>query len=107
MATFQNVMDDARIILNDEVSELNPIPRYTEAQLLSYARSALIEARRVRPDLFLSNLTTSFASYTVSTTIPISDDYLLAMVDYVVHRAELRDDEFAVDGQKSIEFKKS
>ena len=64
---------------------------------MSYARSALIEARRVRPDLFLSNLTTSFASYTAASTIPISDDYLLSMVDYVVHRAELRDDEFAVD----------
>jgi hypothetical protein len=106
MATFQNVMDDARIILNDQVSELNPIPRYTEAQLLSYARSALIEARRVRPDLFLSNLTTSFASYTVSTTIPISDDYLLPMVDYVVHRAELRDDEFAVDGRSATLYQK-
>jgi len=99
-------MDDARIILNDQVSELNPIPRYTEAQLLSYARSALIEARRVRPDLFLSNLTTSFASYTVSSTIPISDDYLLAMVDYVVHRSELRDDEFAVDGRSAALYQK-
>lgn len=106
MATFQNVMDDARIILNDEISTLNPIPRYTESQLLSYARSALIEARRVRPDLFLSNLTTSFASLTAVSTIPITDDYLLPMVDYVVHRSELRDDEFAVDGRSAALYQK-
>jgi hypothetical protein len=106
MATFQTVMDDSRILLNDEITALNPTPRYTEAQLMSYARSALIEARRVRPDLFLSNLTTSFASYTAASTIPISDDYLLAMVDYVVHRAELRDDEFAVDGRSASLYQK-
>ena len=106
MATFQNVMDDARVLLNDEITALNPDPRYTEAQLMSYARSALIEARRVRPDLFLSYLTTSFAAYTASSTIPISDDYLLPLVDYVVHRAELRDDEFAVDGRSATLYQK-
>jgi hypothetical protein len=106
MATFQTVIDDARVLLNDEVSELNPDPRYTEAQLMGYARSALIEARRVRPDLFLSNLTTSFASYTAASTIPISDDYLISLVDYVAHRAELRDDEFTVDGRSSILLQK-
>lgn len=106
MATFQTVIDDARVLLNDEVSELNPDARYTEAQLLGYAKSALIEARRVRPDLFLSSLTTSFAGYTVSSTIPISDDYLVSLVDYVVHRAELRDDEFTVDGRSSILLQK-
>lgn len=73
---------------------------------MGYAQSALIEARRVRPDLFLSNLTTSFSSYTVSSTIPISDDYLIALVDYVVHRAELRDDEFAVDGRSTFLMQK-
>jgi hypothetical protein len=106
MATFQTVIDDARVLLNDEVSELNPDARYTEAQLMGYARSALIEARRVRPDLFLSNLTTSFASYTAASTIPISDDYLIALVDYVAHRAELRDDEFTVDGRSSVLLQK-
>lgn len=106
MATFQTVMDDARVILNDQITALNPDPRYTEAQLMSYARSALIEARRVRPDLFLSNLTTSFAAYTAASTIPISDDYLLPLVDYVVHRAELRDDEFAVDGRSATLYQK-
>jgi hypothetical protein len=106
MATFQTVINDSRVLLNDEVSALNPDIRYTEAQLLGYAKSALIEARRVRPDLFLSNLTTSFSSYTTASTVPIPDEYLIALVDYVVHRAELRDDEFTVDGRSSVLLQK-
>lgn len=106
MATFQTVVDDARVLLNDEETEINPDPRYTEAQLLSYAVTALMEARRVRPDLFLSNLTTSFASYTVASTVPVADEYLVSLVDYVVHRAELRDDEFAVDGRSAVLLQK-
>ena len=106
MATFQTVVNDARVLLSDEVTDLNPEPRYTEAQLIGYAVTALSEARRVRPDLFLSNLTTSFSSYTVSSTVPIADEYLVCLVDYVVHRAELRDDEFAVDGRSAMLMQK-
>jgi hypothetical protein len=106
MATFQTVIDNARILLNDEVTENNPTPRYTEAQLLSYAVAALSECRRVRPDLFLSYLTTSFASYTAVSTVPITDEYIVSLTDYAVHRAELRDDEFAVDGRSSFLLQK-
>jgi hypothetical protein len=38
--------------------------------------------------------------------VPISDDYLIPLVDYVVHRAELRDDEFTVDGRSSVLLQK-
>lgn len=106
MATFQTVINDARVILNDQESEINPEPRYTEAQLLGYAVTALSECRRVRPDLFLSYLTTSFSSYTAESTVPIQDEYLVALTDYVVHRAELRDDEFAVDGRSAVLLQK-
>lgn len=106
MATFQTVIDDARVLLNDQVTELNPDARYTEAQLLGYAVTALSEARRIRPDLFLSYLTTSFSSYTAVSTVPIADEYLVSLVDYVVHRAELRDDEFTVDGRSSVLLQK-
>lgn len=101
MATFQSVINDARVILNDEATESNPDTRYTESQLMGYAITALNEARRIRPDLFLSNLTTSFAAYTASSVVPISDEYLVSLADYVAHRAELRDDEFAVDGRSA------
>lgn len=99
MATFQQIINDARVLLNDQVLFEDVTPRYTEAQLLGYAQQALIEARRIRPDLFLSNLTGAFPTYTAGQTVPLSDDYLVPLVDYVAARAEMRDDEFTVDGR--------
>ena len=106
MATFQQIIDDARVLLNDVVVDQTTVPRYTEAQLLGYARAALVDARRMRPDLFLSNMTTAFPAYTASSTVPIAEEYIIPLIDYVAHRAELRDDEFAVEGRAAALFSK-
>lgn len=106
MATFQQIINDARVVLNDVVEDANTITRYTEAQLLGYARAALVDARRLRPDLFLSNLTAAFPAYSATDTVPIPEEYIVALTDYVVHRAEMRDDEFAVDGRAVVMFQK-
>lgn len=106
MATFQQIIDDARVILNDEIANESTVPRYTVAQLLGYARQALVSARQVRPDLFLSNLTGVFPAYTGADTVPLPEQYLVTLSDYVAHRAELRDDEFAVDGRANALFQK-
>ena len=106
MATFQQITDDARVLLNDQIVDDNTVTRYTEAQLLGYARAALVEARRVRPDLFLANLTAPFPAYAATDTVPIPEEYAVCLVDYVAHRAELRDDEFAVDGRAATLFQK-
>lgn len=106
MATFQQIINDARVVLNDAIADENTVPRYTEAQLLGYARAALVDARRLRPDLFLSNLTGVFPAYAATDAVPIPEEYAVAIVDYVIHRAELRDDEFAVDGRAVVMFQK-
>lgn len=106
MATFSDIIDDARIILNDQYMDSNTVLRYTEAQLLVYARQAVIEARRIRPDLFLSNLTGSFPKFVETDTVPMPDEYHAAIADYISHRAEMRDDEFEVDGRASSLFQK-
>lgn len=106
MATFQQIINDARVLLNDEANLDGTQPRYTDPQLLNYSQQALVEARRIRPDLFLSNLTGAFPTYTADQTVPISADYIVPLVDYVVARAEMRDDEFAVDGRASGLFAK-
>lgn len=106
MATFQQIINDARVILNDVVLDETTVTRYTEAQLLTYAREALVMARRFRPDLFLSNLTGAFPTYVASDTVPLDERYKVPMVDYVVHRAEFRDDEFAVGGRADAMFVK-
>ena len=65
-----------------------------------------MEARRIRPDLFLSNLTGAFPTYTADQTAPIQAEYVVPLVDYVAARAEMRDDEFAVDGRANGLFAK-
>jgi hypothetical protein len=106
MATFQQIINSARIVLNDVVLDESTLTRYTEAQLLEFARAALVEARRVRPDLFLSMLTGALPAYAVDATLPIPEEYVIPLVDYVIHRAELRDDEFAVDGRAAALYQK-
>jgi hypothetical protein len=106
MATFQSIINDARVLLNDEYVDSNTVTRYTEAQLLGYARQALVDARRVRPDLFLSNLTGAFPVLTATDDVPMPEEYHVCLADYVVHRAELRDDEFATDGRAAALFQK-
>ncbi|NQW93622.1 MAG: hypothetical protein HQ446_06250 [Polaromonas sp.] len=106
MATFQQICNSARVVLNDVVFDDSTLTRYTETQLLEYARAALVDARRVRPDLFLSRLTGAFPAYAASAEIPISEDYVMPLVDYVIHRCELRDDEFAVDGRAAALYQK-
>ena len=106
MATFRNIIDDARVLLNDEMADETTVTRYTEAQLLGYARQALVEARRVRPDLFLSNLTAAFPVLAATDSVPMPEEYHVCLTDYVVHRAELRDDEFAIDGRAAGLYQK-
>jgi hypothetical protein len=106
MATFQSITDEARVLLNDEMLDETTVVRYTEAQLRGYARQGLVEARRVRPDLFLSNLTGAFPAFEATDSVPLPDEYHVCLVDYITHRAELRDDEFAVDGRASALYQK-
>lgn len=47
MATFQDIVDAARIPLNDAAKV-----RYSDAELLGYAKDGLKEAAVIRPDLF-------------------------------------------------------
>jgi hypothetical protein len=98
MATFRQVINDARVILNDAVIE-GVEPRYSDSQLLTFARQAVHEARRVRPDMFLSNLTGAMPEYAIDAVMPLGEEYTVYVTDFLVGRAELRDDEFSVDGR--------
>lgn len=100
MATLQDIIDDARVLLNDKNDEaMGFIPRYTESQLLRYAKQAIMEARRIRPDLFIENLSDTFTDLTLTSAFPMPEEYEIVVVDFVVGRAEFRDDEFTNDGR--------
>lgn len=91
MRLFQNVIDRARIPLNDSDKT-----RYPDAQLLSYATDAILTVRKLRPDLFLGSWTLPATEYLVTDAVPIDDVYFPALCDYVTGRAEFRDDEAAM-----------
>ncbi len=91
--TFQQLIDRARIPLNDADKD-----RYPDSELLGYGIDAYLMLRRFRPDLFLGGWTLgSWSTYAVGTTFPNApDEYLPAIADYVTARAEFKDDESVV-----------
>jgi hypothetical protein len=94
MATFQEVIDSARVVLQD-ADKL----RYTDAQLLEYANDGVQEGFRIRPDFRLGSYTASPTTYVVGNTVPFPHNYQMLLKHYVVFRAELRDDEYSQDGR--------
>ena len=103
MATYQNLIDDARVFLKDADKV-----RYPDAQLLSYANEVTAECKRVRPDFFLGTYTTALATFALTDTCPIPIEYQHHLKDYIVGRAELVDDEYASESRGAaliIKFK--
>lgn len=88
MSTMQDVADAAREPLNDEDKV-----RYTDTALLRYANAGIRRAYQVRPDLRLGNFTTPITDKALTDAFPLDEAYLQAIVDYVVFRAETKDDE--------------
>lgn len=55
LATVTDYVNEARTLLQDTISPF----RYTNAELLSALNMTLLDARRLRPDLFLGDGTTT------------------------------------------------
>ena len=97
--TYSQVIERARRILQDEDATNY---RYSDQSLLDAVNDALLEVRRVRPDLFIS---TSFTVVDVlpgqeaSAQIPIDDMYFQSLVYLTTGYQMLRDDEFSVDSR--------
>jgi hypothetical protein len=89
MTTCQNVIDRARVPLNDADKT-----RYPDADLLSYLCDGVAEAYALRPDLRFGNFKTSAVTLFVTTdTFPLAAQHEVALQHYIVYRAETRDDE--------------
>jgi len=94
MATFQNIINDARVDLNDVAGT-----RYTDAQMIGYANDGVQEMYRYRPDFRLGNYSAATTTYVAGDNLPIPDQYRMLLTNYLVFRCEVRDDEYAVDGR--------
>jgi len=90
MATFQSVIDDARVFLKDADKV-----RYTDANLLTYANDVVRECKRIRPDFFLGSYSTVLGTFALTDTVPIPIEYHQFLKDFIIGRAEMVDDEYA------------
>jgi hypothetical protein len=92
--TVSDYVAAARIYLQDKT----PPYRYLDEELVLALSMAIMESRKLRPDLWI-NLT--LPSYTLNdtTAVPVDPMYRQAMLYYILGQAQLRDDEEASDSR--------
>lgn len=92
--TVENYVDAARVLLQDTVEEF----RYPDADLLLALNLSVIEARRIRPDLFFGTTAPSFSAVN-SDAVSVDQQYRTAILYYIVGWAQLRDEEDTQDAR--------
>lgn len=97
--TMQNVVDRARVPLNDDDKD-----RYSDDELLAYANDAVKVLRRERPDMFFGQFSALPGDKTLVQNLPLDDEYFPAVCDYVTARAESKDDEAALQTRAAAFF---
>lgn len=98
-----DLLERVRQVLQDQDQDNY---RYPTSDLVGYLNDAVLEARRLRPDLFVGKYMVDLAQVsqdpsTDYSTIPfpLPGQYFVGTYNFVCGFAELRDDEFAVDGR--------
>lgn len=96
--TMRDVVGSARETLNDEDAD-----RYSDPTLFDHAVEALDELYIQRPDLFIGQLSSyDGSSLTLDNDFPIDPRYRRAVADYVIARAEMKDDEHVVSQRATL-----
>ena len=92
--TISDILNQARTVLND-TRPVNEGQRYTDQRLLDCYNIGIADAYRLRPDLFLPDLTIAPPRATSTLAdFPLEAQYMSLFVDYVVGYISLGDDEF-------------
>lgn len=97
LTTVNDYVSDARVQLLDTVAPY----RYTDDQLLTALNMSLLEARRIRPDLYFGRWHSDvpyFASVDAA-PVPIEPQFRLGFVFGIVAYAMMRDDEDVMDAR--------
>jgi hypothetical protein len=98
MALFSDIISQARVLLQDSVLPY----RYTDDELMVGANDAVKIVRKLRPDIFYGTYKTAIADKTLSDLFPIGEEYKMAVRDYVVAHAQLRDTEDAANSRAAM-----
>lgn len=100
VGTVSELVAAARTLLQDTVEPY----RYADSLLLQGLNLSLLEARRIRPDMFLT-APSAVSSYSTvdATSVDIDQQYRSAVLYYMVGHVQLTDNEDAQD-QRSVSF---
>lgn len=96
LETVEDYVDAARTLLQDTVETY----RYSDDELVLALSLAVLEARRIRPDLFLDRFD-ELPEFTDNddTEVEIDAQYRTAFLYYIVGHAQLRDEEDSQDAR--------
>ena len=72
--------------------------------LLGYANDAILVLRNKRPDLFIGSFAALPEKLAIGATFPLPSEYVPAVVDYIVARAETHNDEAVVEERAAMFF---
>lgn len=99
--TVGEVLGQVRVLLQDKDPDAY---RYSNDDLIQSLNEGLLEARRIRPDLYRGRLNLVPQYTTADLTKPIAFEamYRPALVNYVAGRIQLQDDEATNDARASI-----
>ena len=97
--TIGQVVTEARRLLQDEVSPY----RYPDTDLVDALNLAILDARRLRPDLFLPRFDLPYYDpagvIDMAQKFPIEPQFRMPFIFFVTARMEMRDDEQTQDGR--------
>jgi hypothetical protein len=97
--TYAQLLTQVRTIVQDQVQPF----RYQDSELYFALTEAMADARMLRPDLFLA-MGLDAAPFLVTPAMandqfPIAWQYVPAFIDYIIGRAEGRDDTYTDDSR--------
>ena len=96
LATVANYITADRGLLQDETTPY----RYSDANIVLGLNIGLLEARRLRPDLFLGIAAgPEHSSGSPSATVALDEQYRSALMYYIVGHIQLRDEEDTSDAR--------
>lgn len=99
MATINDYLERARILLQDRMVGAY---RYPDSDLLIAFDSAIREAKRLRPDMFITTPMPAVMGMPVTTVVTLDDQYMSSFVYYIVGWVQLQDMENTQDARASV-----
>lgn len=97
MATMQEVLDLARLDVNDAGKI-----RDKDADWIKFANDGIARCYALRPDLNYGSYGSAFADLTTASTFPLPIEYRPAIAAYIVARAQTADDPFVLEQRASL-----